>query len=360
MEHTINTTFAGIDIFCGAGGMSLGAQWAGVYVHAAVEIDPWCALTYRKHHATTEVIMSDIKKVDPKKWIDFHPFIVFGGPPCQGFSSSNTKTRTLENPKNWMFKEYIRFIKELRPTWFVFENVPGFKNFKNGAICKELESALAKLEYEYIYSNILNAADFGVPQLRKRFFMIGNNQGIRFIPPAARKIIVTVKEALSDLPSLQNGGKFDELPYKEIKNLSEYASLMRCHSQKAKQNFVSRNKEYIIQRYQYIKPGQNWEAIPHELMQNYKDLAACHSGIYKRLDPDQPSVVIANFRKNMLIHPYEHRGLSLREAARLQSFPDDCLFSGPLESMQQQIGNAVPPLLAKAVFEQIIHLSDKR
>ena len=115
----------------------------------------------------------------------------------------------------------------------------------------------------------------------------------------------------------------------------------------------------VIQRYKHIKQGQNWRAIPDDLMQNYADKGRTHSGIYKRLIADQPSVVISNYRKSMLIHPYQDRGLSVREAARLQSFPDDFYFEGPISHIQQQIGNAVPPLLAKAVFQQIIKLTEE-
>jgi len=134
---------------------------------------------------------------------------------------------------------------------------------------------------------------------------------------------------------------------------------MRQNSDKSTQNYVSRNQTYVIERYKYIKQGQNWKAIPDELMQNYKDKNNCHSGIYKRLEADKPSVVIANYRKNMLIHPYQDRGLSVREAARLQSFPDDYFFEGSIMHIQQQIGNAVPPLLGKAIFAQIINLHEE-
>ena len=129
---------------------------------------------------------------------------------------------------------------------------------------------------------------------------------------------------------------------------------MRKRSKDATQNFVSKNADYIIERYKYIKPGQNWKAIPEELMSNYKDKNNCHSGIYRRLKEHEPSVVISNYRKNMLIHPLQDRGLSVREAARLQSFPDDFIFEGTIHYIQQQIGNAVPPLLAESIFRKIL------
>ena len=146
-----------------------------------------------------------------------------------------------------------------------------------------------------------------------------------------------------------------EAPYTQtLEEASDYAKLMRKGSDKALQNYVSRNNDLVIERYKYIGQGQNWRAIPDFLMQNYADKGRCHSGIYKRLRANQPSVVISNYRKSMLIHPYEDRGISVREAARLQSFPDTFIFEGSLMHIQQQIGNAVPPLLAKAVFRQII------
>jgi len=354
-----NTAFIGVDIFSGAGGMSLGAEHAGIQVKTAVDIDKYSLETYKHNHKETEVIPEDIREIDPADTKRFpkKPFVLFGGPPCQGFSNSFIKRdNDLENPRNWMFQQFIRFVKELEPSWVVFENVEGFTRFCGGRLVEDLKKALVKLGYENPYSNILNALNFGVPQVRNRFFIVGNKEGREFYIPPNCKERVTVRKALADLPSLNNGDQIDETSYK-TGVLTEYAKLMRENSHSARQNFVSRNQDYVIERYKYIKPGQNWQAIPDSLMTNYKDKTRCHAGIYKRLDPDEPSIVIANYRKNMLIHPYEDRGLSLREAARLQSFPDDFIFKGTLGSMQQQIGNAVPPLLAEAIFRQIIKLS---
>ncbi len=187
--------------------------------------------------------------------------------------------------------------------------------------------------------------------------MVGNKVGIEFEFPEKLKRKVSVKQAIGDLPDLKNGEKLDVVPYKTNKP-NKYAKLMRNKSKKSTQNYVSRNEDYVIERYKYIGQGENWKAIPEKLMLNYKDSNNCHSGIYRRLDPNKPSVVIANYRKNMLIHPFQNRGLSVREAARIQSFPDTFVFKGNLSYKQQQIGNAVPPLLAKAIFEQIIKLSE--
>ena len=165
----------------------------------------------------------------------------------------------------------------------------------------------------------------------------------------------SVEDAIGDLPILENGQMEDRMSYrKSLAKAGEYAKLMRQGSRKATQNYVSRNADYVLERYKYIAQGQNWRAIPPELMGNYANRNNCHSGIYKRLVANKPSVVISNYRKNMLIHPYQNRGLSVREAARLQSFPDTFVFKGSIMHIQQQIGNAVPPLLAKAVFAKIL------
>lgn len=345
-----------VDIFSGAGGMSVGAIMAGINVEVAVENDKNAALTFHTNHPNSEIITDDIRNVSLVSKYK-NPFILFGGPPCQGFSTSNTKSRNNDNPNNSLFWEYIRQVRELTPKWFVFENVEGIKSFDNGTVIERLKSEFEKLGYKTSWK-VLTASDYGVPQNRNRFFMIGNRLNIDFEFPKKKKKVITVKDAIEDLPNLDNGSLFDLMEYKS-KPTNSYAKLMRGKEIKAPQNYVSRNKEYVIERYKHIKPGQNWKAIPEDLMQNYTDTKNCHSGIYKRLDPNSPSVVIANYRKNMLIHPFENRGLSVREAARIQSFPDNFKFKGKLSFQQQQIGNAVPPLLAKVIFEQIIKLTNE-
>ena len=351
--------FYGIDIFSGAGGLSLGAEMVGIQIMFAVEKDKNAAETYHYNHKDTPIICDDIHAVNPLQHLvpigDNDQLIVFGGPPCQGFSTSNTVTRNMQNPNNSLFEEFVRFVATLNPDWFLFENVEGFYRFEKGTMRNKVKSCFEELGYT-VNDAIVVASDYGVPQHRNRFIMIGNRNGILYQFPEKQQKIFTVKDAIADLPELSNGQMEDSLPYKcSAKEASEYAQLMRHGSRTSKQNYVSRNAEYVIERYKHIGQGQNWRAIPEELMSNYKDKSQCHSGIYKRLIADKPSVVISNYRKNMLIHPYQDRGLSVREAARLQSFPDKFIFKGSLMAIQQQIGNAVPPLLAASVFKQILN-----
>ena len=346
----------GIDIFAGAGGLSLGAEMAGIKMQYAIECDQHAVSSYKRNFKDSQVFCADIRTVDPKEMRQDPVFIIMGGPPCQGFSLSNTKTRDMSNPNNRMFEEFLRFVKEIKPIWFLFENVFGLTKFKKGDenFGKYIESRFQKLGYT-VNSKVLYASNYGVPQHRNRLFIVGNLNGVQYEFPEALGDTVTVDEAIGDLPVLKNGDMLNESPYSiPMEQATSYAQLMRSKSLTAKQNFVSRNADYVIERYKYIGQGENWAAIPDKLMQNYADKKRCHSGIYRRLMADRPSVVISNYRKSMLIHPHQDRGLSVREAARIQSFPDHFIFEGPISYVQQQIGNAVPPLLAMAVIEKIL------
>lgn len=349
----VNYSFDSVDIFSGAGGLSLGAERAGLTIAFAVEKDVHAAQTFQHNHPLAKILCDDICDINPLEHVEKSPFIVFGGPPCQGFSTSNTKTRSLENPNNYLFNQFLRFVEELQPAWFLFENVEGITSFDKGNTVKEIKRLFGELGYSTTES-VLYASDYGVPQHRNRFIMVGNRIGADFKFPEKFNYKVSVSDAIADLPSLKNGDIIEKLPYsKMLSQSSTYAKMMRRDAKKSLQNFVSRNQDYVIERYKHIGQGQNWKAIPDELMMNYKDKNNCHSGIYKRLNSEIPSVVISNYRKNMLIHPFEDRGLSVREAARLQSFPDNFVFKGSLSQIQQQIGNAVPPLLAEVIFKAI-------
>lgn len=350
----------GTEIFAGVGGMSLGATMAGIAMKLAVEIDPAATVTFKHNHKDTKVINKDVRDVSKTDLMipaskKKEPSVFFGGPPCQGFSRSNKRTRTFENPNNWLFEEFIRLAKLSKADWVVIENVPGLADVEGGYFLEEILDLLDDIGYEANFS-ILNAMDFGVPQNRERLFIVGSRDGIAFdfpSPSIPLSKITTVSQALSDLPSLTNGNSTDKLIYKTDAR-SPFARMLRGNRKQCTNNLVSKNTDLVIERYRHIPQGGNWSDIPRRLMHTYADCSRCHTGIYHRLDNSKPAVVIGNYRKNMLIHPKEDRGLSVREAARLQSFPDSFQFKGALGSQQQHVGNAVPPLLAKAVFKQIL------
>ena len=204
----------GIDIFSGAGGLSLGAEMAGISVRYAIEIDSDAAKTYKKNHSDAKVICEDIRKINPidLKDGDSPIFIIMGGPPCQGFSMSNTISRNMENPKNFLFKEFVRFVKELKPIWFVLENVKGITSINQGDTQHLIEDCFRELGYK-VKSKVLCASDYGVPQNRHRFFMVGNRLNIDFDFPKEAEIKVSVNDAISDLPSLTNGEMLENAPY---------------------------------------------------------------------------------------------------------------------------------------------------
>lgn len=358
-----------IDLFSGAGGLSLGFEKAGFEICQAVEQSPHSAATYKKNHPKTDIVNADICELDPGDCLRRIGLkakdiaIIVGGPPCQGFSESNRRTRTTDNPKNMLFLQFVKFLKAIRSAYFVIENVAGLRTLSNGLILQRIVKVCNDLGYKTEYKE-LNSIDYGVPQFRRRIFIVGNRIGHDFLFPQAHNDhkhlnIVTVRQAICDLPKLANGAAVDYLPYrlKGDSGLSKYQKMMRTNpttSKVVQGNLVTRNSDTIVERYKHIGPGQNWEAIPVSLMTGYKDHTRCHTGIYYRLEWDKPSKVIGNFRKNMLIHPEENRGLSIREAARLQSFPDDYIFLGSIGFQQQQVADAVPPMLAYALGKKIL------
>ena len=293
----------GIDLFTGSGGLSEGAEQAGIVVRLAVESDTHAVATYARNHPHTLIFPHDIRLLTKTRLIQLGRIgIIFGGPPCQGFSTSNQKTRGLTNPENWLFLEFLRVVKIMMPDWTLFENVTGIIETEGGFFLREFITGLENLGYT-CSSWVLNATNYGVPQLRKRLFLLGSSHGIRVEQPKlSLSEHITVQEAISDLPSLSNGASENWMPYK-CKATSDYSRMMREGARRSSNHLVTKNSNRITERYSYIPQGGNWQDIPAELMTNYKDLSRCHTRIYHRLEANAPSVVIGNYRKNMLIHP---------------------------------------------------------
>lgn len=349
----------GLDLFAGAGGLALGAELAGIHVALAVEANRHAAHSYWLNHRRTEVLNIDVRKlaselVAPHKKKG-QVRILFGGPPCSGFSYSNQQTRSSRNSNNHLYKAFFRSVKIWEPEWIVFENVRGIIDTAGGIFLERILNSLDDLGYAHSHA-VLNAADYGVPQRRNRLFIVAGRSQRPLIPtPPKEQRRATVAEAIADLPTLKNGDTTDWRSYAAAVP-SQYAKGLRGRLRRCSGHLVTRSNKTVLERYEHVPAGGNWEDIPERLMSNYTDRSRCHTGIYHRLDPDKPSTVLGNFRKNMLIHPKQHRGLSIREAARLQSFPDWYRFFGSIGIQQQQVGNAVPPMLAAHVFESIVRL----
>jgi len=355
-----------IDLFAGAGGLSQGFTDAGFRVAAAVESDKWAIMTQTANHAESDepvdVISIPVQSVPVVRLVDAcktlrvaRPDVLMGGPPCQGFSRANMRTRSMENPDNCLFREFLKLVSELRPRVVVLENVADFAKFNGGAVADEIRELLRSMPVQYdLHFEVLCAAHYGVPQRRNRVFFVAVESGLAFsFPEPTHSKPITLWDAISDLPQLPNGNVQDVCKY-TLPPQNEYQKAMRANcGETVTNNMVSRNGELVMRRYGHIKQGQNWESIPDELMANYADKSRTHHWIYLRLKQNEPSVTITHFRKSMLIHPNQDRGLSVREAARIQSFRDSFVFCGPLMHQQQQVANAVPPLLAQAVARSV-------
>lgn len=346
-----------IDLFAGAGGISLGMKKVGFDILAANDIDVHCKKTYNQNLPKVPYLLKDIRclsandimKTCGTSKID----VVVGGPACQGFSLANNKTRTADNPKNSLVFEFVRLVKEIMPYWFIMENVEGLISMDNGSFKNSLITNMENQGYSAKFIPLC-AADYGVPQKRKRVFFIGNRLGIDIEAPkkkfgTKKNPYVSVDEALSDLPKIDNQTRgFESCDY-ATKPKNKYQTKIRKKSKKVHNHLITKSSRLIIERYRRIPPGKNWSALPDSLKSECVRKFGGHSYLYKRLNPDQPANTIANFRKAMLIHPYENRGLSVREAARLQSFDDSFVFEGGISSQQQQLANVVPPLLAESL-----------
>lgn len=312
--------------------------------------------------------------------------ILIGGPPCQGFSSANRNSWSADNPNNRLVNVFMEYVNELKPRIFLMENVQGIawtSRNRRGNTLSVAEHILRKtraLGY-LVFPKLLDAVWYGVPQYRTRFFVLGIHEDIGYTKddfgdwgpfptpthgPTTARPFVTIREAIGDLPTIGNGHDLDQMNYEESvkENRNRFLDFVRTGALRKRilDHVTSRHADYVIERYKRIPAGGNWQDIA-EMMSNYTRLERTHSNIYRRLEWDLPSITIGHYRKSMLIHPTEHRGLSLREACRLQSFPDWFRFAGTLNGSsgglmhkQQQLANAVCPLVSRAIAEVLLEL----
>lgn len=351
-----------IDIFCGPGGLSEGFRKAGFNVAVAVDADREATATYKRNHKTV-VINRKISQISADDIFDVavrngHSQIdvVIGGPPCRGISQANQRSAGYGNPHNKLFWSYVNLVCKIKPKAFVLENVAQLYYFDSGKFLARLEKRFRKHGYT-TFKAILNAADYGVPQLRRRTFLVGTlGQEFTFPRPTfVQSNYVTVRDAIGDLPSLDNEYRDSEVMDYLHTPFSDYQVKMRRGSKLLYNHVTTRSRAEVVKRFRRIPPGYNWKKIKDLLRKNagYKLINRTHSCLYRRFLPSHPSSSLANPRKNLYIHPYEDRILSVREVARLQSFSDKYIFEGGLASMQQQVADAVPVLLARAVASSL-------
>lgn len=348
-----------IDLFCGAGGLSEGLLMAGFSVIAAVENDKNAAATYRRNHPNTVLIDKDITKLTAKELLDMVGIysseidIIAGGPPCQGFSMANGWSRHINNSNNGFVWHFVKWVEQIKPKAFLMENVIGFTAIDGGRLKNKLLTKFREIGYTYADIYTLDAANYGVPQHRRRVFLVGFLNRNKYEIPKQTfgmpdKPFITVADAIiGDLPSIK------QLPGENKTNYADEPKNSYQHktrgNKKILYNHITTNcAEHIREKFSWISQGCNWESIKDRI-----GIKVQYSSLYKRLDPNKPSITMSNYRKSMIIHPLENRLLSVREAARLQSFRDSYIFEGGISSMQQQVGNAVPLLLGKAVAKKI-------
>ena len=343
-----------VDLFSGAGGLSLGFELAGYNVAAHVELDKSCCETLRHNFKNSVVLQGDIEDINPlllKKQLG-EIDIVIGGPPCQGFSivgKSKLKSlgRHLNDPRNKLYKQFLRFVYQLNPKAFVMENVPGILIHNRGLTAKRIMSHFEKLGYD-VSTHLLSAKDYGVPQTRKRVFFVGTKDGYDFKLPENSTEYVTVSDAISDLPILHHGGGSEFMDYNKNAK-TRYQQLIRGGAVGVFNHVARSCNKKDLKIFSLMKQGMKYFEIPDRL-KRYRDDSFRDK--YKRLVNSKPSwTVVAHLQKDgyMYIHPTQNRTITVREAARLQSFPDRFVFSGPMTQQFRQVGNAVPPLLAKAI-----------
>jgi DNA (cytosine-5)-methyltransferase 1 len=390
-----------VDLFAGAGGFSLGFELAGARIAGAVEIDHWACETFKANHPDAVVLQEDIAKISDATILatfgELKPDILLGGPPCQGFSICNKKNGDPSDPRNSLFEEFIRIGRLLMPSVMIMENVPNLMKAKTKTgshiidiITKELE----KIGY-IAKSSILEASDYGVPQMRKRLIVIATK--IQLDKPfpqkthaaAALKTLFgheikkcpTLWEAISDFPEIEAGEGAEEAEY-TLSPQNEYQHLLRTGARKLFNHKAMNHSKRIVERFASMRWGDSTADVPEHLRPIKRNGTAHSDKIYdqnnRRLHPDRlchtiPASFYANF-----VHPYQNRNFTAREGARIQSFPDWYVFMGKPTVVSHkllqregrlaekhlcqynQIGNAVPPLMAKAIAENIFRQLDEK
>ena len=371
------SSFTVIDLFCGAGGLREGLRQAGMKPVVGVDFDKHAVATYRQNHPEVPVIEGDVAKVTGKQLTrlagTYEIDLIAGGPSCQGFSTHGKRMQ--DDPRNFLFKHFVRLVDEIQPKMFLMENVRGMLTYEKGAFRRQIEAAFGEIGYRTDFTQVL-AADYGVPQLRHRILFVGTRiEDIELSFPERThaddepnlKPYVSVEEAIGDLPLMGEDYKRDERRY-ACGPKNPFQVYCRTGAPKDVTLHVGRPLSAQAQSLaDHIGQGEGLRAVPVEaLPARFQKMRTISNGalrrdcttLYHRLHPAKPSYTITCNYKNVasgpFLHPWEDRAISHREAARFMSFPDHYQFVGA--SFPRQIGNAVPPLLGRAIGEEIVKM----
>lgn len=341
------------DLFAGVGGLSQGFLKAGFEIELAIEYDKEIALSYKNNHPDTDVYVSDICELDFRNIHIKHPHVdvVMGGPPCQGFSQKG-KRLSVNDPRNFLFKQFVRFVEEFSPKYFVLENVPNIITTEKGFFKDEIIRAFNEFGYE-VCCGILNAMDFGVPQDRKRAVFMGQKGKLEICLPKPNGMSNTVKDAISDLPAISSGEGEEKSTY-DKSPISDLQKDLRGSSVVLYNHVATKHSSVALKRMSMIPVGEGGKVLPEE-----ERTKSIYSGTYCRLlENGVAATITTRFdtpSSGRFTHPRLNRCLTIREAARIQTFPDDFVFYGSKTSQMKQVGNAVPPYLAYAIANVIVN-----
>jgi DNA (cytosine-5)-methyltransferase 1 len=359
-----------IDLFCGAGGLSEGFRQAGYHVLAGNDCFPAAGETYAHTHREATFLDGAIQEYSAKDFLKAARLrpgeldVLVGGPPCQGFSVYNHQ-RGMHDERSSLYREYLRVVDGLQPNWIVLENVTGMTSAGGGAAVEAIMRGLHSLGYQ-VRSEVLRAEEYGVPQERRRIVFIGNRLGLPIAFPRpthgfGAHRFVTVSEAISDLPVLRNGEDNGIQAYR-CEPQSPFQNELRDRSNSVTNHGAAKLSKINLDRLRFIPPGGSWRDIPVDLLPEGMKRAkrSDHTKRYGRLSwKGLASTILTKCDPHWgaYFHPEQDRTLTVREAARLQSFPDWFEFKGSRTDQYVQVGNAVPPLLGRAIARTIDDVS---
>jgi len=343
-----------IDLFAGVGGLSLGFEMAGFDVVLANEYDECIADAYKLNHPNTKMIVADIRELPIEEtFAEYRGKIdvVIGGPPCQGFSQKGQR-KTINDERNFLFKYFVAIVDYIHPRYFVMENVPNLLTTENGYFKNEIIELFRTKGYA-LETDTLNAADYGVPQNRRRAVIIGKQGNSAPKMPKPLNYKVSIWDAISDLAYHDSGEGSEREAYINTPQ-SDYQRRLRAGSDMLYNHKATKHSDLAIERLKMIPPNSGKEVLPEEHLTK-----SIYSGTWTRMGKEEISVTITTRfdtpSSGKFTHPFLHRAITVREAARIQSFPDNFKFIGTKGSQMKQVGNAVPPLLAQAIATVIMN-----